>query len=99
MLENMEKMHLETAKVKHLQYPLTKMPELDTKELIASSAQAKMNADLVRQKLSQNLDNFSIRLGHDLANKKCNEIDIKDTAKEKPKWYLLFGFIIFFTLF
>lgn len=52
-----------------------------------SNHQQIMNNDSVKRKLSNNLNNFSIRLGKDLANpdKPCGEID-KDSSKEKVQW-------------
>lgn len=90
LMENMEKMQLEdenkwhAMKSKPLPNVTPKLAEGD-EALPALPNVSKINTELVRRKLSQNLDNFSIRLGHDLTDKRCDEND-KDSAKEKLQW-------------
>lgn len=98
LMENMEKMQLEdenkwlAAKGKALPNIVLKPSDANEKNInvlepIPSSNILKTNTELVRRKLSQNLDNFSIRLGNDLIEKKCDEND-KDCSKEKSQWFV-----------
>lgn len=98
LMENMEKMQLEdenkwlAAKNKPLP-GITPRPTGDEKnvnitEAATSSKTSKANAEPVKRKLSQNLDNFSIRLGNDPNGKKCDEND-KDSSKEKTQWFVI----------
>lgn len=104
MLENMEKMQLEdenkrcTATAKpspnsqHTSQPFDGETDRNVNnsnpEQTTSNYQLK-NTDSVKRKLSNNLNNFSIRLGNDLTNsdKTFDEFD-KDSSKEKPPWFV-----------
>lgn len=98
MLENFEQMHMNDENKWHAvqgRQPVNPAPvdgdakKANAAEGIPLSNQANLNTDLVKRKLSQNLENFSIRLGNDAtnANKIPNEND-KDTLKDKPPAYV-----------
>lgn len=106
LMENMEKMQLEdenkwlVAKGEPLPSVAPKMADdndnnFNNLEPAPSSVVPKSNTELVRRKLSQNLDNFSIRLGNNLIDKKC-EKNNKDSSKEKSEWFVyLYYYSIF----
>lgn len=82
MLENIEKMHIEdqskwcAAKGKPLlNHSISKTPDNE----------ANTNTELLKHKLGQNLENFSIRLSNDLADEESHDTD-KDSTKEKAQW-------------
>lgn len=99
MIENMEKMQLEDeskwtglkAKPAPPQQTLSALPAAqycDNRNVNngekAPCAQSKANTDLIKRKLSQNLENFSIRLGKDLpTNDKTSSESDKNPAKPK----------------
>lgn len=93
LLENIEQMQLEDkSKLYAVQVkPSIIFPKVDGDKKMASIPEKistinfmmKNNTDLVKRKLSQNLENFSIRLGTEID--KTNDDNIKDSSKEKPK--------------
>lgn len=89
LMENMEKMQLEDEN-KWYAAQGKPLPTIPSKPVdganISEATPTKANTELVRRKLSQNLDNFSIRLGNDRNEKQSNEND-KD-SKEKSKWFV-----------
>lgn len=89
LMENMEKMQLEdenkwyAAKGRALPNLVSRPADgFNVSEAAPSNVVSKANTELVKRKLSQNLDNFSIRLGNDITEKKSDEND-KDSSKEK----------------
>lgn len=95
LLENIEQMQLEdesklcAAQVKPSTNAILPTVESDNKvppipEKISANNQTKNNTDLVKRKLSQNLENFSIRLANEPSNAdKTGYENNKDSSKEK----------------
>lgn len=96
LMENMEKMQLEDENKWYAAQgkPISTIPPKPVDDAnISEAAPTKANTELVRRKLSQNLDNFSIRLGNDRNQKQSNESN-KDSSKEKSQWFVLHMFAL-----